>query len=198
MNDYEKSIIELIQQSISEYLKTNIQKSDQIDIIEQLLNHDNDDEKYSFGNFVKLMNEDAFNNIMINNSKYELYLGAVSYDLLDVIHTFESPIVNLILKETYDTPPSPLFILEALYKGHIMIKIDNKTYEYLIVIDEAQHKNVRLFRHFDEQSGGSKTKRVRYESLTVPQLKEKCKLRRIKTTGLKKAELIAALRAKKR
>lgn len=34
-----------------------------------------------------------------------------------------------------------------------------------------------------------------YESMTVPELKERCKKRKIKTTGLRKAELIAALRS---
>jgi hypothetical protein len=47
------------------------------------------------------------------------------------------------------------------------------------------------------QNGAGAGKMKPYESMTVPELQERCKKYKIKTTGLRKAELIMALRSRR-
>lgn len=69
------------------------------------------------------------------------------------------------------------------------IKFTNSSSHYRLV--DSLFNGAYMNSRITKTGGGVRT---RYENLNVKELQDKCKLRKIKYSGLKKAELIAALR----
>jgi hypothetical protein len=91
---------------------------------------------------------------------------------------------------------------KGLSNGGSFFKKTKPTYEDEKWRDEYQRSKPPVmsdpYPDGEPLGGGAplKPRKGTYESMTVPELQERCKKYKIKTTGLRKAELISALRAR--
>lgn len=89
------------------------------------------------------------------------------------------------------------YFLRSVILGHVCVTLNKDTIKTK-VNNLIREKGYRVSGGTLHQYKGKMTKRNTLEALTVVELREKCKSRRIAYSGLRKAELVAALRAGQR
>lgn len=103
------------------------------------------------------------------------------------------PDMALIHHETSD---KYLFISTTDQKSATVVLVDKKgnslerSNKWVILPLQVVHQGAG-------KSSNNKARKGTYESMTVPELQQRCKKYKIKTTGLRKAELIMALRSRR-